>query len=61
MMKFWALIVSSDLSLKRMWIDNTIVINMLKEQPNLKIYRITNDQEAILSEGILLWRDIPNE
>lgn len=44
MNKFFALIISSDLSLKRMWIDNNIAALLLKEQPKCKIYRGSNDQ-----------------
>jgi hypothetical protein len=61
MPKFFALIIASDLSLKRMWIDSVIAAMILKEQPNCKIYRGSNDQEAMLVDDVVVWKDVPNE
>ncbi len=61
MPKFFALVISSDLSLKRMWIDSIIAAIILKEQPGSKIYRSGNDQEAVLVDGTVVWQDVPNE
>lgn len=61
MQKFFALIITADLSLKRMWIDSVIAAMILKEQPNCKIYRGSNDQEAVLIEDTVVWKDVVNE
>lgn len=61
MNKFFALIISSDLSLKRMYIDNNMAASLLKEQQNIKIYRQSNDQEAVLVENAVVWKDVLNE
>lgn len=61
MNKFFALVISSDLSLKRMWIDSNIAALLLKDEPNCKIYRGSNDQEAILVNDVIVWKDVVNE
>lgn len=61
MNKFFALIISSDLSLKRMWIDVNIAAIMLKKQPNCKIYRSSTDQEAVLVNDSITWKDVGSE
>lgn len=59
MNKFYALVISSDLTLNRMWLDNNMAVSMLKEQQNIKIYRQMHDQEAILTENDIVWKDVP--
>lgn len=59
-MKFYALVLISDLTLKRMWMDSSIAAKLLTERKDIKIYRQANDQEAVLQEdGSILWKDVP--
>lgn len=59
-MKFYALIVASDLTLKRMWIDNEMAATLLKERNDIKVYRQSEYLEAVLQEdGSILWKDVP--
>lgn len=44
-----------------MWIDNNIAVSMLNEHQNIKIYRQSGDQEAILHENSIVWKDVPTE
>lgn len=57
-MKFWAIIIASDLTIKRMWMDSQTATSLLKEHKNIKIYNAAHSQEAVLSGESLLWRDV---
>lgn len=59
-MQFYALIVTTDLKLQRMWMSEAQAGEILKERKDLKIYRQSNDQEAVLQEdGSVLWKTVP--
>lgn len=59
MNSFYALIIMSDLSLKRIWTSAEKVADMLKEHKDIKVYRQANDQQAVLQEdGTILWKDV---
>lgn len=56
-MKFYALIVTTELQLQRMWLDEQTAAAMLKERKDIKIYWQAYDQEAVLQEdGSVLWK-----
>lgn len=59
-MQFYALIVTTDLKFQRMWMSEAQAGEILKERKDLKIYRQSNDQEAVLQEdGSVLWKTVP--
>jgi hypothetical protein len=57
-MKFFTLIIMPDLSLQRSYVDNDMVLAIMKKNPTCKIYRNTNDQVAVLVEDQIYWQDI---
>lgn len=60
MNKFYILIIAADKSLKKMWADNNAVFEILKANQEWKVYRSSNDQEAVLVENDkILWQDVP--
>lgn len=60
-MKFYALIVTTQLVMKRMWTDEQQVASLLKERKDLKVYWQAHDQEAVLQDdGSILWKSVPN-
>lgn len=59
-MKFYALIVTTDLKLQRMWMSEAQAGEILKERKDIKIYWQAHDQEAVLQEdGSILWKYVP--
>lgn len=59
MNKFYALIITADMQLKKMWMSNEQALAILKENKEVKIYRQSNDQEAVIVGEEVVWRDIP--
>ena len=63
--KFFALAIMSDLSLKRLWMDNTMVLHFLKENDGAKLYRPGTDQEAEIiiadPQDEIVWKDVSNQ
>ncbi len=57
-MKFWALVISKDLTLKRMWIDESIAFVMLKTFSGIKIYNAAHQQEAVLTKDSVVWKSV---
>lgn len=57
-MKFWALVIFSDLTLKRMWMDENIAFVMLKGHKGMKIYNSAHSQEAFLHKDGILWKSV---
>lgn len=58
-MKFYALIVTTELKLQRMWMSEAQVGEILKERKDIKIYWQAYDQEAVLQEdGSVLWKHV---
>ena len=57
-MKFWALVIMADLTLKRWWMSEQEAITLLKERKNTKIYSGVNYMEAVLVEDQLLWKAV---
>ena len=63
MNKFYALVIMADLSLKRYWMDTSMVLQFLKGNKGAKVYRISNDQEAVLvlasdNNDQVLWQEV---
>lgn len=61
---FGALFITKDLSMKRLYTDNECVLSFLKENKDAKVYRISNEQIAIISvdsndKETILWEDVP--
>ncbi len=62
MNKFWALVIMSDMSLKRMWLSSQDCFSILKSDSKVaKIYRSSNDQEAVLGLETVTWQDVKQE
>lgn len=65
MAKFFALVIMPDLSLKKVWMDNAGAVSTLKENEGAKVYRSTNDQEAILvdinGKQEVAWKDVEKD
>ena len=57
-MKFWALVILSDLTLKRMWMDESTAFIMLKSNSDMKIYNSAHYQEAVISKGGIVWKSV---
>lgn len=57
MSKFWTLVIMKDLSMNRAWVNHEFIVSFLTEQKG-KIYRSDNSQEAVLSDGKILWKDV---
>ena len=59
MNKFYALIITPNLKLQRMWLDNETVFHIMKDNKGCKVYRAANDQEAVLvNNEFILWQDV---
>lgn len=55
-MKFWALIISADLSLKRMWMSEVEAIILING--GCKIYNAATQQEAVIVKKEILWKNV---
>lgn len=60
MEKFWTLVIMVDLSLKRIWTNNQEIAIFMKANEGVKVYRISNSQEAVMLtlNDQVLWQDI---
>lgn len=55
--KFFCLVIKSDLSIQRIWLDNNAVLGLLKEHKDMTIYRGSNDQIAHVIDDGIMWKD----
>lgn len=65
MNKFWALAITADMQLKKMWMNSEMVLAFLKENKGSKIFRSSTDQEAeiIIADPAdeLVWKDVTEQ
>lgn len=64
MVKFYALAIMADLSLKRFWMDSAMALHFLTTNEGAKLYRQGTDQEAEIIHGDsdeIVWKDISNQ
>lgn len=58
MPSFYALIIGTDQSLVKSWINNEKALKLLQDNPNVKIFRISTDQIASIVNGAIMWKDV---
>jgi hypothetical protein len=58
MPSFYALIIGTDQSLVKSWINNEKALKLLQDNPNVKIFRISTDQIASIVNGAVMWKDV---
>lgn len=63
MNKFFCLVIKADLSIQRTWMNSDMVLAMITAHKDIKIYRNSNDQVALLIEQVpgltsLVWEDV---
>lgn len=58
MPSFYALIIGTDQSLVKSWINNEKALKLLQDNPNVKIFRISTDQIASIVNGAVTWKDV---
>ncbi len=60
-MKFWALVIMSDMTLKRWWMSESEAVSLLKERKGSKIYSAYTQMEAVVVGDELLWKSVEEE
>lgn len=63
MSKTYCLVIGSDLSIQRSWMDGDMVLSLITARTDVKVYRCSTDQVAILVEEVpgltsLVWSDV---
>lgn len=58
MPSFYALIIGTDQSLVKSWMNNEKALKLLQDNPNVKIFRISTDQIASIVNGAVMWKDV---
>lgn len=58
MKKFWVIAIAADASIRRLWVGDSDVAELIDSKQAITIYRTGTDQQAVVLEKEVVWKDV---